>query len=1132
MSDLIGQIIGNYCVETLLGVGGMGKVFRGRHIHIDRPAAIKVLHETMALDPGFRARFLLEAKSIAALQHPNIVEIYDFGEHNGRFYLVLELLAHGSLRGLLQRHAQSQTPWSPAVGLELVGQAAEALAYAHGQGVVHRDIKPDNMLLKPTSNAAHGSSYTLKLSDFGLARLAEGSLMTATGTAMGTPAYMSPEQCLGQPLDGRSDIYALGVVLYEVTTGYLPFAVKTLGEAAYKHVHVPPPPPRSVRPEIPAALEAIILRCLAKKPEERFACAEELASAIQQALRDPALSLNTTTVMVQQQQTPQSPGAGLQLPGTAVQAVPPSHTPPAFDSLSAGVAPRIQVLNAQQQVVKVVELSGVGVTVGRLPTSAIVLDAEGVSRNHMRVDWDGNQATITDLGSTNGTLLAGMRLPPHTAQPWPWKQVAHVGPFWLRLEPPAAQTVAQQMTNDSLLHALMSGERTVASRQTALFPHTPPMHTIGSRIAVSVDQHELTLTPDQAAVIQITLANVGLTVDHLTLTVEGVPAGWVHGPTEAVQLNPGAQSTVALSVLAPRISESRAGEYPVKIRARSRTVPTESSTATAIWTVLPFNESALTLTPMRAGGREQASYTATLCNNGNASATYRFSASDDEQALAFHFEPETAQLEPGQSVPLGVRVRGRRRLIGSPLTHPFTIRAEAARGEAAQSAAQFIHQALVPIWAPPLAIAVLLALCFGLYSLLTQRPAFEQIATFEPANPQPGQPVTIRWRAVRADTIALQLEGQPAITGINPDTGEYVFAQGFNGPAQVKIIASNRFGSAEDNVSIGVLAPSPTPTTVPGAPSIAFSVSADEITVGQVVTLTWVVTDAQSVEIAQFGTVDARGQRQDQPRETTDYRLIAVGKNGQPVTSVQKVFVLAPTPTTQPTPTGQAGGQVGVAPTTPPPAAPTTPVPPVVPTTPVLPSATPTLEPTATPTLEPTTTPTLAPTATPTLEPTLAISPEDCLPYDPSRLRIEDEGFNGWLLTDERSRMLMLDDKDDAENALRLAQRHNRHCFIGRGNNRTNRIDYIVEYWEGDSGQTTTLTNEDCIAYDVAQLQIIDEGANGWLLTDGRSRMLILDNQMDAENALKLARRHTQHCFIGRDNTRPNRKSYIVEYWR
>lgn len=156
---------------------------------------------------------------------------------------------------------------------------------------------------------------------------------------------------------------------------------------------------------------------------------------------------------------------------------------------------------------------------------------------------------------------------------------------------------------------------------------------------------------------------------------------------------------------------------------------------------------------------------------------------------------------------------------------------------------------------------------------------------------------------------------------------------------------------------------------------------------------------------------------------------------------------------------------------------------------------------------------------------------DDCIAYNPFNLELRDEGANGWLLTDGVSRMQVLDDYDDATEALSVARRYTHHCFIGRGNNRPERRRYITEYWLGDSGIHAGQIGGDCRSYNPANIRIVDEGANGWLLTDGISRMDILDNLEDAEQALGLAREHSSRCFIGRGNNRPNRRAYILEYW-
>ncbi|MDE3228928.1 MAG: serine/threonine protein kinase, partial [Chloroflexota bacterium] len=200
--------------------------------------------------------------------------------------------------------------WTLGLGVGLVRQAAEGLAYAHAHGMVHRDIKPDNLLLQRLNPVATErrsettENYLLKISDFGLARLMdEAGELTVTGMVMGTPTYMSPEQCQGGDLDGRSDLYSLGVVLYEVATGAPPFRVKSLSEAVFKHISTPPEPPRTMQPDLPPALEEVILRCLAKRPEDRYASGLELADALDGALGDTELRTIITS------RRPSTPGA-------------------------------------------------------------------------------------------------------------------------------------------------------------------------------------------------------------------------------------------------------------------------------------------------------------------------------------------------------------------------------------------------------------------------------------------------------------------------------------------------------------------------------------------------------------------------------------------------------------------------------------------------------------------------------------------------------------------------------------------------------------------------------------------------------------------------------------------------------
>ncbi|HEX9085185.1 MAG TPA: serine/threonine-protein kinase [Gemmatimonadaceae bacterium] len=257
-----------------LGRGGMGIVYLAIDVNLDREVAIKVLPAHLTEPSGVRDRFLREARTSAKLSHPNIVPVYRADEKDGVVFFVMR---HVDGESLAERLASSG-PLSPLDAARVLGQVALALDYAHARGVIHRDIKPENILLERGSNSA-------VVTDFGIARLMEAAPQTATGQVLGTVHYMSPEQVLGERVDGRSDVYSLGVVGFKAVTGQLPFAAKSATAVLVEHVMKEPPTVRSIGPGVPEKLAGIIDRCLAKDPAARYQTAGELATALDDATR-------------------------------------------------------------------------------------------------------------------------------------------------------------------------------------------------------------------------------------------------------------------------------------------------------------------------------------------------------------------------------------------------------------------------------------------------------------------------------------------------------------------------------------------------------------------------------------------------------------------------------------------------------------------------------------------------------------------------------------------------------------------------------------------------------------------------------------------------------------------------------
>lgn len=393
MESLIDRTLGGYDLTQELGKGGMATVYKAYQPRLERWVAVKVLEPAYTTDDSdILARFRREAKAIAALRHPNILTVYDYGEEDGLAYIVMEYVERGTLKDRLKGE-----PFEPQRALGLAIGVGRALAFAHEQGIIHRDVKPANILLPR-------ADWPL-LADFGLVKLQQARrALTQAGMILGTPDYTSPEQALGETVDHRADIYALGVVLYEMVTGQLPFEAEKAFDVLLMHINEPPPKPHEIVPGVTETLEDIILTALAKAPADRFSDMQEMITSLDAAW-----------------DTFQLPGHVI--PSEADDTI--HHATVQIDSVQSLLdGPRFVVV-ATGSLLLLPQKDDI--LIGRAdPRGKVVPDIDlamygggtaGVSRQHARLLRKGDDWMIEDLSSTNGTFVNDERVSP--SQPTP-----------------------------------------------------------------------------------------------------------------------------------------------------------------------------------------------------------------------------------------------------------------------------------------------------------------------------------------------------------------------------------------------------------------------------------------------------------------------------------------------------------------------------------------------------------------------------------------------------------------------------------------------------------------------------------------------------------------------------------------
>lgn len=712
---LVGKTIGRYRIESLIGRGGTGSVYVATDTTLNRRVAVKTLHTHLADQPRIQERFLNEARSIARLEHPNIVQVFDFDQRDGYLYLVMPHLDAGSLRDRFYDATENGGQMDLREIVYLVRQVARALQYAHQQRLVHRDIKPGNVLLRRTVDETAPGPFDAVLADFGIAVLALEQMMTMNQIPEGTVPYMSPEQCnVEQRTDRRSDIYSLGVMLYELTTGHLPYDIKNLPQAIRVHKDPAIPQPSRLRPDAPALLDHIVTQAMQKQPDDRYFNAGALLNDLN--LLYAELSGEATAA-------PPRPDA---LPTMAEDNI-------AVDAM--GPVNRDTMLDATTETARIIWRTRDGaageyrvlqspVVIGRSRDADLTINDNGVSRRHAQLRRlpDGRYE-VRDLGSRNGLYR------PDAPQQ--------------RLTQPVIVNSGEELLlgqNVRLLFELGAQEGAtqpaISLDMTRPQPVAPPVSG-GQVMTVEIAESSHEIDAGQSASYHITVRNISQRVEHITIALAGIPQGWLRIVAQAdlddavLKLAPNAQTQVTLQLTPPRSASSLAGRYPLTLTLTPRAQPEGAQTHELALGVLPFHQFKTELTPQVL--RRGRAATLTLTHQGNSPTPYIVTARDNEEAVEFGVDNGQLTLDPRNPIAeLQVQHKLlRRRLLGGERQIPYqvSVTERITGGDTQVLGGQVVAAARFPQWVATLLIPIILVLCGGL-SLLVLDPDGDGSLTF------------------------------------------------------------------------------------------------------------------------------------------------------------------------------------------------------------------------------------------------------------------------------------------------------------------------------------------------------------------------------------------------------------------
>lgn len=699
---LVGKTIGNFHVDRYLGQGSIAAVYKATESPIDRPVALKIMHPNLAAQPAMKQRFLQEARAASRLDHPNVVRILSYDDVDDELFMVMELIPGGSLRSYFSALKDGNKRMEFDEVISMAVQMADGLHYAHQQGMIHRDIRPESVVLKPGTVIGPIVKYQPILTDFALARLEDTGQIFITDKPDVSYAYMSPEQCLGERVDIRSDIYELAIVVYEMIAGRPPYQPRSIAEAVRMHAREELPNPTDFRPGVPDDLQAVMFKALEKDPNNRYQTAAEMSRALQRlAPEEEAADALVDAVILP-----------LEKQDTAVM---PAVLPPDMPLVTRQPVVKGKMehdrllLYSEIHPTLAVDLDKPVFTLGRGSDQDIVLESNKVSRRHARIEqgFEGSYRII-DVGSTNGTWLGNWRLVQDVAEIWEITETIRIGDYWLRIEPVSAM---QDIEYPPAL--IEDSEYSTDGGDGVAVPDLEEPTPGQDRIGLTVTNPMVRVAPGSSATLSIEVVNQSDLVDHFKVELNGLPPDWVTQPAAPLYLLPHNRETTSITFHPPLSSTSSAGEHAFEVRVTARAQDIYSVAEQGALNVAPYNSFVTDLAPARIKGKGLAEVS--IKNTGNMPGIYTVEPRDREQAIDFGADGKQYTLSPGYTEHVPIRIKAKKRpFIGGSQTLPFEVNVtpvppEEAGGPQTQRG-ELVVRPIFPIWII-LGVVIGLVLC-------------------------------------------------------------------------------------------------------------------------------------------------------------------------------------------------------------------------------------------------------------------------------------------------------------------------------------------------------------------------------------------------------------------------------------